>query len=293
MKKYIYSYTTTIEFSRPVTEHSFVLRCLPSSRDAQEVWASVELDPAVPGSLQRDSFGNTLVLGYIPQKHDHFTYHSFGTVVVGSEGGMVPNTIASIDPGALHSGLVPGSPKSLKDANDRAPHPVFRFPSPLTHADDAMRAFAKKAGIMPGTAGFLGAEEQRAGAVELMHLIHSELDYEPGSTTVATTAAEAFAQGRGVCQDFTHIMIAILREWGLPARYASGFTVGCGTTHAWAQAYVDDAWLGFDPTRNKEAVEDYVVCSVGRDWSDCPIERGTFVGDADQTQTVFMRMEEE
>lgn len=293
MKRFNYSFTTTVEFSKPVTEHSFTLRCLPASRDAQEVWAQVELDPATPGNLQRDSFGNTLVIGYIPQKHSHFTYHSFGTVVTGGAPGQVPNTIASIDPGALHSGLVPGVPMMQEAASHGAPHPSFRFPSPLTQPSEGILEFARATGLEPGAAPLDDPAELRAGCVELMHAIHDGLGYEPGSTDVSTTAAEAFEQGCGVCQDFTHIMIAVLRAWGLPARYASGLTSGSGTTHAWAQTYVDGAWIGFDPTRDLEAGEDYLTLAVGRDWQDCPVERGTFHGTADQTQTVFMRMEEQ
>lgn len=296
MKQFTYSFTTTVEFSKPVTEHSFILRCLPSSRDNQEVWAEVKLDPAVPATLQRDNFGNNLVIGYIAQKHDHFSYTSAGTVIMGGEKGQLPNTVASVDPGALHSALVPGTFKAQLDANNSAPHPIFRFPSPLAKANDDMRAFACEVGVAKGTAPLEDPAALQTGCAELMHAIHQKFVYEPGSTTVTTTAAQAFDLGCGVCQDFTHVMIALLREWGLPTRYVSGITAGHGTTHAWAQAYFDGAWHGFDPTRDQETGDDYLTCAIGRDWQDCPVERGTFHTTeerAEQTQTIFMHMEEQ
>ena len=125
-----------------------------------------------------------------------------------------------------------------------------------------------------------------------MHEVHGALRYEPGSTDVSTTASAALAQGRGVCQDFAHVMVAALRAGGVPARYASGLTLGEGATHAWAQAWVGNAWVGFDPTRDALCDDGYLVCAVGRDWSDCPIERGTFRGEASQTQTIHMEMTE-
>ena len=291
MKQLTYSFQTTVEFSRPVVDHSFVLRCLPATRDDQEVWARVDLDPAVPASLQRDSFGNILIVGFIGPEHDHFSYRSTGTAVVGGSLGHLPSSIASFEPGDLHTGLVPENPR-VKNTSGGGAHPLLLFPSPLADVDAALEDFASELSLEPGGAAALDAQEQRDRCEELMRAIHATLAYEPGSTTVNTTATEAFAQKRGVCQDFTHIMIALLRRWGVPARYASGFAVGSGTTHAWAQAYLGGEWVGFDPTRNRATGSDYLVCAVGRDWTDCPIERGTFHNFADQTQTVFVQMEE-
>ena len=126
----------------------------------------------------------------------------------------------------------------------------------------------------------------------LMDAIHKHMEYVSGSTTVQTTAQEAFAQAQGVCQDYAHIMAALLRQSGIPARYVCGLTAGEGKTHAWVDAHLDGIWVGFDPTRNCMTDESYLALNVGRDWSDCPIERATFQGFAEQTQTVFAQMEE-
>src|SRR6266567_639767 len=97
--------------------------------------------------------------------------------------------------------------------------------------------------------------------------------------------------GRGVCQDFAHIMIAMARSWGVPARYVSGYLFhrredknrsGDDATHAWVEAYLPSfGWLGFDPTNNVLAGDRHIRVAVGRDYADVPPTRGTFKGDAE------------
>ena len=262
MKRLSFEYTTTVDFSSPVTDHFFVLRCLPASGNGQRVDAWLALDPDVPFAEQADGFGNRLVVGSIAREHSSFSYRVSGTAEV--------------------------------DLDRREPceaHPVFRYESPLARMSDGLARLLAESGVAAAGAreGAPSVEECR----RLAGVVHGALRYEPGSTTVATTAAEAFAQGAGVCQDFAHVLVALLRAAGAPARYVSGLTVGEGATHAWAQAHVDGRWVGFDPTRGVDEDDGYVAIAVGRDWSDCPVERGTFLGSADQTQTVFMRVEEE
>ena len=85
------------------------------------------------------------------------------------------------------------------------------------------------------------------------------------AATVTTTASQAFAARKGVCQDFAHIAIVALRAAGVPARYVSGLAIGEGTTHAWVQAHIGGVWRGFDPTRNVRVDEGYLPIAVGRD----------------------------
>lgn len=126
----------------------------------------------------------------------------------------------------------------------------------------------------------------------LCHAVHSLLRYQPGATGIYTTAEEALAGGRGVCQDYAHVFIALARLAGWHARYCMGLTVGEGATHAWAEIYYEGAWHGFDPTRDCRTDASYLRFATGRDAADCPVEQGTFYGLADQTQTVFMRVKE-
>lgn len=268
MKRLSFTYTTTIEFSSPVADHSFVLRCLPSSGNGQKVLAELTLDPQASFAEQRDSFGNRLAIGQIEQEHTSFTYRVDGS--------------ADVD---------------LASRRPCEAHPLFRYESPLAKMSDDLRGLlADAAGVSNASSasmGLFGGDEPTIeGCERLSAAVHEALRYEPGSTTVHTTAAEAASQGAGVCQDFAHVLIALLRAAGVPARYVSGLTLGEGATHAWVQAHVGGRWVGFDPTRGVGEDERYVAIAYGRDWSDCPVERGTFIGFADQTQTVFMRVEQ-
>ena len=121
----------------------------------------------------------------------------------------------------------------------------------------------------------------------LMQWIHREFRYEPGSTSASTHLDEAFQMRRGVCQDFTHVMLGLCRSIGIPARYASGYLyngprdtlVGAQASHAWAEVYLPGAgWIGFDPTNNTLADERYVKISVGRDYDDVAPVRGNYHG---------------
>ncbi len=143
----------------------------------------------------------------------------------------------------------------------------------------------------------------------LSEVIYAAFEYEPGVTEADSPIDLALQQGRGVCQDFAHIMIAICREWGLPARYVSGylFTDRAGAaergperaqerahdrsdpdaSHAWVEVFLPSLrWVGFDPTNNLMAGERHVCVAVGRDYADVPPSRGVFKGEAESQLAV-------
>ena len=120
--------------------------------------------------------------------------------------------------------------------------------------------------------------------------MYEHFTYTPGETNVMTTAGEAFADGKGVCQDYAHVLITLCRMAGMPARYVSGLFVGEGASHAWTEIWMDGLWYGIDPTHNCPADEKYLKLCIGRDYSDCPLERGVFSGWAKQTQKVFTKV---
>lgn len=158
-------------------------------------------------------------------------------------------------------------------------NPVFRYPSPLTKPGPALTALYQ-------------AQGKGKSPRELTHFVHRCIAYTPGVTGVHTTAEEALALGKGVCQDEAHILISLCRMAGIPARYVCGLFVGEGATHAWAEVFQDGCWQGLDPTRDCPVDEGYLVISYGRDYADCPVERGVFRGNAGQTQTVFMQVKD-
>jgi transglutaminase-like putative cysteine protease len=117
--------------------------------------------------------------------------------------------------------------------------------------------------------------------------VNSELDYVPGTTGVHSSALDALREGNGVCQDFAHLTLAVLRSIGVPSRYVSGYlhpnrkapvgeTVD-GQSHAWIQAWTG-AWWNFDPTNDKEITEQYVSVGVGRDYADVSPLKGIYSG---------------
>jgi transglutaminase-like putative cysteine protease len=180
----------------------------------------------------------------------------------------------------------------------------FVFASPLVPRDEAFSTWARPA-FAPGTPVLHAARA-------LMERIHTELLYETASTEVSTPALEALAQGKGVCQDFAHIMIGCLRSLGLPARYVSGYLltqpppgqprlIGADASHAWVSVYVpggdtqEGEWFDFDPTNNRcgrgSPGEDYVTLAIGRDFSDVSPMRGVIQGGAQHTLEVAVTVE--
>ena len=147
------------------------------------------------------------------------------------------------------------------------------------------------------------AERQFAGrsALEGLHSlmteIHARVAYEIGATHAHTTAAEAFADGRGVCQDHAHIFLAAARSAGIPARYVTGYLVtgmGASSTaaHAWAEALVPDlGWVGFDPANAKSPTDNYVRVAAGLDAAGVAPIRGSRRGGDAERMRVEVRVE--
>jgi transglutaminase-like putative cysteine protease len=162
-------------------------------------------------------------------------------------------------------------PAHLPAATDLTP---FLAPSPLTMPDAALRAVAAR----------LRAEtdEPVARAGRINDWVHGALAYAHDMTTVKTTAAEALAGGAGLCQDYAHIMLALCRLCGLPARYVSGHMLGEGGSHAWVDVLLPDTERGgfiaqpYDPTNGCIPGLKYLTVAVGRDYDDIAPTSGTF-----------------
>lgn len=261
MKVLDYSFSTTIDFSAPVRDHYFVLRCMPSPSHTLRVLESgLAIEPEMRYMRQTDGFGNLMAIGRKIEEHTRIGYHSAGTVRV-----------------------------DFNWARPDVAHPVYRHFTALTKPDEALTAFAEGLGTVRDRHDVRAVD---SFCLRAMAAVHDAMAYAPGTTTVATTASEAFVAGRGVCQDFSHVLVAALRHAGIAARYVSGLALGEGQTHAWVEASVNDFWYGYDPTRNQAIDETYIPLAWGRDWSDCPVERGSFIGLANQTQTVHMTVKE-
>jgi transglutaminase-like putative cysteine protease len=126
--------------------------------------------------------------------------------------------------------------------------------------------------------------------------IFQEFTYEKGITTIETTVDDIMEHRSGVCQDFAHLMLQMLRMQGIPARYVSGYICpnrdgarGAGATHAWVEAWVPNiGWVGIDPTNNRWVSDEHVSLAVGRNFADCTPVKGTFKGPANQALHVLV-----
>jgi transglutaminase-like putative cysteine protease len=158
-------------------------------------------------------------------------------------------------------------------------HGIYQERTALTAPDARLRSVAAR--LSRGTAS-------QAVLAERAHdWAASAITYQIGVTGVQTPAAMALHLGRGVCQDYAHIMLAVLRLLGLPGRYVSGHLLGEGAPHAWVEVLVEDAnelglpeVIAYDPTHHRRAGLNYITVAVGRDYADVAPTSGTFVGPA-------------
>jgi transglutaminase-like putative cysteine protease len=150
---------------------------------------------------------------------------------------------------------------------------VYRLPSALTRPDPGLRAAA---------AELQGCGETRRGLAAAVNAwVYEHMSYGFDQTGVHTTAGEALAAGKGVCQDYAHVMLALCRLLEIPARYVSGHLVGEGGTHAWVEVLLRgrgrsvevQAW---DPTHDRRADLRYLTVAVGRDYRDVAPVSGTY-----------------
>ena len=203
-----------------------------------------------------DHFGSRKLYGCISQPHNDFSVTVSGTVQTGlnifEEYTADPMTAA-----------------------------LFKAQTALTAPGPALLEYRQRLGLAD-------ADGSYGKALKIMHFLHETLRYAPGATTVRETAEAAFAQGEGVCQDYAHIMLSLLRLEGIPGRYAAGMTLGEGASHAWVEALCNGYWYGFDPTNGLLVDDNYIRVSCGRDASDCAVIRGTFRGLASQVQSEFV-----
>lgn len=246
-----FHYHLKINFDAPVWGHHFTLRCIPVT-DARQHILQVQQFVAPRDFLSEsvDSFGNRLFYGAAGEKHTAFESDICGEAEVG---------LATCVP----------AENPLRES-------IFLYPTALTAADEELKRAAK--------------EWKYGDSLEqswfLMEKLGESLIYTPGATDVRTTAAEAFAMGQGVCQDYAHIMLSLLRQQGHKARYVVGMLMGEGKSHAWVEVEHNGNWYGFDPTNRLTVEDSHIKISHGRDYADCTVSKGRFFGFASQQQEI-------
>lgn len=241
------------EYPGPIEalEHHLVVIPPEQVGDQRRLFHQLDVRGATAARAEReDQFGNVVIAVTAPVVHRAIDFEAWVVVVRHADDGLrnVPT-------------------RWLTD-------PLLREPSPLTQPDDALRQAARDA-----AGGATGPDlVARLGA-----WVYATMRYEPGATHVGTAAAEALAIGRGVCQDYAHVMVALCRLCGVPARYVSGHLLGEGGTHAWVEVILPDprapgsaVALGFDPTHNRPTDVSYLLIAVGREYADVAPTSGRY-----------------
>ncbi len=159
---------------------------------------------------------------------------------------------------------------------------TYLEPTALTAPDDRLRGVAQWIMRQVDLSGCTGDAEALADAAH--DWASGAIRYGTGVTGVSTPAAMALHMGHGVCQDYAHIFLALLRLLGVPGRYISGHLLGEGVPHAWAEALVpqDSSFrvIPFDPTHHRRAGLQYITVAAGRDYADVSPTSGSFIGAA-------------
>lgn len=286
---------TRYRYHSPVDMAQHMLHLSPRDTATQRVrFHSLHIEPRPAARRQTtDAFGNLRTFFSQQAPHEALTVQADSTVQT-----WAPTPLPAAAP---WRGM--GWERVREHFRYRAQAPYdpaseFLFGSPQVPRDDAFADWARPA--------FATGAPLLEAARALMERIHTGLAYETASTEVHTPALDALAQGKGVCQDFAHIMIGCLRSLGLPARYVSGYLltqpppgqprlIGADASHAWVSVYVPGdtgpgAWFDFDPTNNRcgwgSPGEDYVTLATGRDFTDVSPMRGVIQGGAQHTLEV-------
>ncbi len=258
---------TVYQYDNPARNLIQMLRLTPRDHDGQHVrpW---RIEPTVDGRLSRreDGFGNIV--------------HVFSAD--GPEEALAIRVVGEVETTETH-GVMRGTAEWLPD-------PFYLRESRFAVADEAIRTFAEDA------AG--GAKDRLDQLHRLLAGVHQTVDYAPGPTGTATTAAEAFALRKGVGQDLAHVFIAAARHLEIPVRYVSGYCWRPDAPeqeagHAWVEARVPDlGWVGFDPAHGIAVTDAHLRVTIGLDYLDAAPVRGSRTGGGTETMTVRVRVDD-
>ena len=263
------SHDTVYRYLQPPAGVIQILRLTPRNHEGQyvETWR-IDISADCRLDAHEDSFGNITHTFSIDGPVGELTVHVEGAVETEPTNGIIRGAI------------------------ERFPPSLYLRETPLTAPDAAIIDFAN--GVRAG------AGSDRLSLLHaLLTAVHSEIVFDLDPTHVATTAAEAFALKRGVCQDLTQIFISAARSLGIPARYVSGYfhradgVIEQDAGHAWAEAHVPDlGWVAFDPANGISATDAHLRVAIGLDYLGAAPIRGSRYGGSDEILTIRLRVEQ-
>lgn len=253
-------HVTEYRYPEPVWDSFNEVRLHPIQDARQKVLAfDIRVTPDVPVTSHRDYFGSLIHHVHVHERHTLLRIEARALVLTKALAPPAPVPV---------SALLSEPQRELAE---------FLVPSPRIPAGDWPEVFGARRPA-PG-------DDLPSVLMDLTTHLYRRFSYTPGATTVRTSIRDFAATGRGVCQDYTHAMLGILRTLGVPARYVSGYIyagadfVGAEASHAWAEAYVPGSgWVGYDPTNNIMVGESHVKIGHGRDYGDVSPISGSYHG---------------
>jgi transglutaminase-like putative cysteine protease len=274
MKLQVYHRTHYL-YGSPVKDSFNEARLRPASEDGQICHRFVlKVLPATRLTHYLDFQKNYVHLFDISEPHRELTVEAVSTVTTTASRVLPPNEMTTPLTAMPDCGKLEGCHDFLQTSRyiDQTPE-VWRLGVDIT----------------------AGVTDTWHAVQAIMHHIHREFAYKPGTTQVHTLMSEVVGVRCGVCQDFAHVMIGICRSLKIPARYVSGYLYngpvehlrGAQASHAWVEIFLPKlGWRGLDPTNDRQPDEHYVKIGVGRDYSDVSPLRGTYRGTAQRKMSV-------
>jgi transglutaminase-like putative cysteine protease len=268
-------HVTTFRYHPAVGESVMEVRMQPRSDLRQRCMTfSLDVAPHANVMMYHDFFGNAVHHFDIPGRHKLIEVTAHAIVDINA---------------AAWPAVAYGTWEDLDTRVAEGDYWEMLLPSHYAHSTDLLSKFTDDLQLQR-------RDSPLALMLELNQALYDKFDYAPNTTKVDSPIDDALRTRRGVCQDFAHIMTALVRNLGIPCRYVSGYLFHgdkakdrspAGATHAWVEAYLGEAgWVGFDPTNNLLACERHIHVAVGRDYSDVPPTRGVYKGDAESELSV-------
>ena len=283
MNRYHLVHATEFRYDGPVSESYNEVRLRPIHDETQSCLSfRLITNPASRGTSYRDSFGNWVHQFNILPEH-HFLKIEAESVVLAHEAPLVPEGGTKLS--------------ELDDHREKLVEEFLEFIGPTGYVPHVPQLDDLIAAASAGCDGTVSGFVKDAST-----LIHEKFKYVKGATHVNSSITDSLASGAGVCQDFAHLLLGVVRKRGLPARYVSGYLVpesaaspdaklqeviGGSASHAWAEVYLPGSgWVGLDPTLGMPLGLQHVRVAYGRDYGDVTPVRGVYKGHAGQRLSV-------
>jgi len=277
---YAVRHSTRFQYSAPITESVTEVRMQPRSTEYQQCSVfRLQVRPQARLFTYTDDQQNIV---------HHFTQpgvHQQLTITAESEVLVLPRP-------ALPSALSESAWAQIDASNATGQHWEMLTPGEVTARTPRLAQLAAELDVTR-------CSDPLTAVLALNHALHRSIAYDAASTRVDSPIDEALAHRRGVCQDYTHIMLALVRNYlGIPCRYVSGYlfhsradTSADGASHAWLDVWLPElGWVGLDPTNDMIVGERHIEVAVGHDYHDVPPTRGLYKGNAGSELAVHVRV---